>query len=155
MTKTIQGVLLLLVMLFATSTVLAAGSVTGLWKTIDDVTGKPKSIIRITESGGVLSGTVIKIFPRPGHDQNAVCEQCKGSLHNKRIVGMTVMNGLSEEKNNPGNWSGGRILDPENGKTYRCALHLKDGGQVLSVRGYIGVQLFGRSQEWLRVSSPN
>lgn len=155
MIKIIQGVALALMVLFVSTATMAAGSVSGLWKTIDDATGKPKAIVRVTVSGGVLSGTIIKIFPSPGKDQNQLCEKCKGSLHNKRIVGMTILRGLTEEKNNPGNWSGGSILDPMNGKTYRCALHLQDGGQVLNVRGYLGVQLFGRSQQWHRVSSAN
>ncbi len=155
MTKGIKGLWLALVLFLVTTSAMAAGSVTGLWKTIDDVTGKPKAIVNITESGGVLAGTIVKIFPRPGYDQNELCEHCQGANHNKRIVGMTIMYGLTKEKNNPGNWSGGRILDPMNGKTYRCAVQLSGSGQVLNVRGYIGIKLLGRTQEWHRVSSAN
>src|SRR5262245_32124676 len=71
----------------------------GYWKTIDDVTGKPKSILHIYESKGLLYGQVEKIFPKPGHDQNELCTKCKGTKHNQRIVGMVVMEGLKQNAN--------------------------------------------------------
>jgi uncharacterized protein (DUF2147 family) len=124
----------------------------GLWQTIDDVSGKPKSILQITEtSAHTLQGTVIKIYPRPGFDQNELCDACKGDKHNKRIVGMTILSGLKADSHNPGLWDGGEILDPHNGKTYHCTIQLTDNNQKLNVRGYIGMPLFGRSQIWQRV----
>jgi uncharacterized protein (DUF2147 family) len=127
----------------------------GYWKTIDDVTGKPKSILHLYISGRTLSGQVVKIFPRPGYDQNEVCKACTGAKHNQRIVGMVIMQGLKQEANNPKVWSGGEILDPLNGKTYRCMVTVVKNGQALDARGYIGFSLFGRSQTWWRVGSPN
>jgi len=145
-----------LLAVFTAQVILAAtGSPVGLWKTIDDVTGKPKAIVRITESSGVLQGTIIKIFPSPGKDQNELCDACKGSLHNKRIVGMTILRGLKADNNNPGRWDGGKILDPKNGKTYNCNIQLSDNSGSLNVRGYIGISLFGRTQTWNRVSGSN
>lgn len=136
------------------SMALAANTPVGLWKTIDDVTNKPKSIIKITESPSHdLSGTVVKIFPRPGHDQNELCEACKGSKHNQRIVGMTILTGLRQDAGSQTNWVNGKILDPNNGKTYHCNAQVIDNGNKLSIRGYIGIPLFGRSQTWLRVNS--
>lgn len=126
----------------------------GLWKTIDDITGKPKAIVEITETPShTLQGTVIKIFPRPGYDQNELCTACRGSRHNQRIVGMTILNGLRADRDNPGRWDDGEILDPKNGKTYHSAIQLTDHNQKLNVRGYIGIPLFGRSQIWNRVTS--
>lgn len=133
----------------------ANNSPVGYWKTIDDVTGKPKAIIQITEQSNELNGRIIKIFPSPGKDQNEVCEACKGARHNQRIVGMTILNGLKPANNNAIEWSGGEILDPKNGKTYHCYIQLRDNGQKLTVRGYFGLPMFGRTQTWLRVSSPN
>lgn len=123
----------------------------GYWKTIDDVTGKPKSIVHIYQSGHALYGQVVKIFPRPGYDQNEVCSACKGAKHNQRIVGMIVMEGLTQNASNPVEWSGGQVLDPLNGKTYRCAITVVDKGEKLNARGYIGISLFGRTQTWVRV----
>lgn len=135
---------------FLQSVYAAANSPVGFWKTIDDVSGQPKAIVQISSSGATLYGRILKIFPRPGHDQNEVCKACKGSRHNQRIVGMVIMEGLTQDKNSPYEWTGGRILDPENGKTYKCNIKLV-GGSRLNVRGYIGVSMFGRTQTWIRV----
>lgn len=124
----------------------------GYWKTIDDVTGKPKSILHIYLSGDVLYGQVVKIFPRPGHDQNETCDACKGALHNQRIVGLVVMEGLKQNASRPDEWNGGHILDPLNGKNYRCYIKVTDNGNKLNVRGYIGITLLGRTQTWIRVN---
>ncbi len=132
----------------------AANSPLGYWKTIDDVTGQPKSILKIWQSSNGLSGQVIKIYPSPGKDQNELCTACKGARHNQRIVGMVILQGLKQNANNPSEWTNGEILDPHNGKTYHCNLQVIDNGQKLNVRGYIGVPLFGRSQTWLRVAGP-
>lgn len=154
-----------LLRIFTTLLIAAAGQTSlfaattldnSLWKTIDDVTGKPKAIIRLSESSSHnVQGTIVKIFPRPGFDQHELCSACKGSLHNKPIVGMTVVTDMSQEKDSATRWSGGQILDPHNGKTYRCSMQLMDGAQSLSVRGYIGISLFGRSQTWHRVKDIN
>ncbi len=122
----------------------------GNWKTIDDVTGKPKSIIHLyANSDQTLSGRVVKIFPKPGEDQNKICEPCKGSKHNQKIVGMVVLEGM---KQNGEKWQGGQILDPKNGKTYRCTLRVIGNGSKLEVHGYIGIPAFGRTQVWERVN---
>lgn len=132
-----------------------ANSPVGYWKTIDDVTGKPKSILQITQaSNGALYGRIMKIFPSPGKDENQVCEACSGTRKNQRIVGMVILEGLKQNASNTAEWSGGSILDPKNGKTYRCKLTVIDSGSKLNVRGYIGTPLFGRTQTWLKVSSP-
>lgn len=152
MKKFMQSLLVLVsVLMFSISyAAVNYNSPLGYWKTIDDVTGKPKSILKIYQSGGSLYGQVVKIFPRPGYDENEVCSACKGSRHNQRIVGMVVMEGLKQDSKNPAVWSGGSIMDPLNGKTYRCMITLINGGQQLNVRGYIGVSLFGRTQTWIR-----
>lgn len=145
------------IMLF-TQSVFAADNQTpvGLWKTIDDVTGKPKAIVEITETAQhTLQGKVIKIFPRPGYDQNELCSACRGPRHNQRIVGMTILDGLRADRDNPGRWKDGEILDPKNGKTYNSTAQLTDDNQKLNVRGYIGISMFGRTQIWQRVTSVN
>jgi uncharacterized protein (DUF2147 family) len=120
----------------------------GLWKTIDDGTGKERSYVRIVELNGELQGTVEKIFPFPGDDPENLCDKCKGERKNQPVVGMTILWGLKDEG---GVWKGGEILDPDNGKTYRCKMTLSENGRELDVRGYIGISLIGRTQTWLRV----
>lgn len=119
----------------------------GLWKNIDDVSGKPKALIRITENKGELEGRLEKLFRPPSQDQNPRCSHCEGANKDQPIVGMVFMSGLKKDGDEYG---GGQILDPDNGKIYRSKVKLIDGGKRLSVRGYIGVPLLGRSQVWVR-----
>lgn len=120
----------------------------GKWKTIDDDTGKPKSIVEVWERDGKIYGKILSLFRKPNEDQDPVCDKCEGFRKDKRVIGMTIIWGLSEDGDE---WSGGKILDPDNGKTYRCYIEVQDGGKKLKVRGYIGVSLFGRTQYWPRV----
>jgi uncharacterized protein (DUF2147 family) len=133
---------------------LAAGSAwaddaspVGLWKNIDDVTGKPKALIRITETNGVLQGQIEKLFRAPSEDQNPKCDKCEDARKAQPIIGMVFMTGLKKDGDE---YAGGEILDPDNGKVYRSKMHLTDGGKKLSVRGYIGIPMLGRSQVWVR-----
>lgn len=118
----------------------------GTWKTIDDETGDAKSYVEITQaSNGTLQGKVVKILT-PGKE-NKKCTDCKGAKKDKPILGMEILWGL--EKDGDG-WSGGKILDPNKGKEYKCKMSLKDNN-TLDVRGYIGFSLIGRTQTWYRV----
>ena len=121
-------------------------SVAGYWTTIDDKTGKVRSIIRLWESHGVTYGRIEKIFKQPG--DTGVCSTCPGQFRNKPILGLTIIWGL--EKTGDHVWSGGEILDPHNGKVYRLMLTLANDGRSLRARGYIGFSLFGRTQNWYR-----
>lgn len=126
----------------------AEGSPAGLWQTIDDKSGKPRSLIRISENNGEFSAVIEKgLLPTDTGD--AVCDKCKDERKGQRIIGMTIVNGIKSKGNNM--FSGGKILDPENGKIYRCKMKLNETGDELEVRGYIGISLFGRSQIWNRV----
>jgi uncharacterized protein (DUF2147 family) len=120
----------------------------GVWKTIDDKTGKERSIVRISEVNGELQGVVEQLFDLPGDDPKHLCKDCKGERKDKPIVGMTILWGLKQHGNE---WSGGEILDPKNGKIYRCKMTLSEDGRTLNVRGFIGISLIGRSQTWHRM----
>lgn len=120
---------------------------TGLWKSIDDATGKPRVMIRITETNGKLQGKIEKVFPASNDDPNPTCKKCEGMLKDMPVIGLTILNGLAKDGDQYG---GGQILDPDNGKTYRSQLRLIDNGKKLEVRGYIGTPLLGRSQTWVR-----
>ncbi len=125
----------------------------GEWQTIDDISGKPKAIIRISESAQGLSGQILKIFPSPGHDQNELCTACEGDKHNQPIVGMVILEELTQDQKNHQQWVNGHILDPKTGKVYKSMIELMENGEALKVRGYIGLPLFGRSQTWIRLNS--
>ncbi len=119
----------------------------GLWRSIDDNTGKPTALIRVTEFAGRLQGRIEKIFPEPGESANPLCEECEGNLKNQPVVGMIILKDLGRDGDE---YTGGQLLDPDSGKLYRCTMRLLDGGNRLIIRGYIGIPLLGRSQEWLR-----
>ena len=125
----------------------AEASPVGLWKTIDDESGKPKSLIRISENDGVLSGRIEKLFRAPDQDQDPKCVKCEGALKDQPIVGMTILTGLKKDGES---YSGGQIVDPANGKTYKSKLTVAEDGKKLNMRGYIGVPMLGRTQIWLR-----
>ena len=132
---------LLLVTALCTALTAQAADVLGQWKTIDDETGKAKSIVELYEKDGKLYGKVVDLLLKP---DDTLCDKCTGSRHNQPIVGMDFLTAMEKDGKV---YSGGEILDPANGKTYRCKLWLEDG--VLKVRGYIG--FFFRTQDWHRV----
>ncbi len=131
----------------ATVAAFAADSPVGVWRTIDDKTGKEKSLVRIVEVNGELRGTIEKLFREPGEEQNPVCDKCSGERKGQPVLGMTILSGLRRHGDE---FAGGEILDPANGKTYQCKMSVADGGKKLKVRGFIGVSLLGRTQVWVR-----
>lgn len=127
----------------ATQAALAVGA-GGTWKTIDDETHQPKSLVEISEAAnGELSGRVIKLFNNP----EAICDKCDGAQKGKPIVGLTIMTGLKKDGDA---WENGKILDPKSGKVYSAKAKLVEGGKKLEVRGFLGISLLGRTQVWER-----
>ena len=128
--------------LFLLTAPAAAQEVVGDWLTIDDETETKRSVVRIYEEDGKLFARVIKIFPKEGEPDDPVCIACKGERKDQPVLGMVIMWDMKPDGDK---WSGGRILDPEKGKTYRCKIWPEDG--QLKVRGYVGP--FYRTQTWL------
>lgn len=127
-----------------------AQSILGQWKTIDDETGEAKAIVQITEGKSGYRGRIIE-FLRPASPDNPdrLCKNCKGKSQNKPIDQISVIWGLDDKGN--GKYVDGHIVDPESGKIYDLKAELKDGGQKLELRGFLGVSLLGRTQVWHRV----
>ena len=119
-----------------------------LRKTIDDETGEERSYIRIIAVGDSIEGSVEDIIPLPGDDPEQICTKCEGALKNEPVIGMRIMWGFEGAG---ASWKEGYIMDPNNGKTYRCKLAVEDDNQSMRVRGYSGVSLLGRTQIWYRV----
>jgi len=117
----------------------------GTWRTFDDKTGQPRAIVRIYEDKGKLFGK-IETSLNPAR-ANRICDLCKDERKNQRVVGMVIIRGLTKHGDE---FSGGDILDPDNGTVYRCKLHVSEDGGKLTVRGFIGISLLGRSQTWTR-----
>ncbi|MFA5960612.1 MAG: DUF2147 domain-containing protein [Tatlockia sp.] len=121
-----------------------AQSAAGTWTTIDDKTGQKRAVIRVSESNGQLSGTIVKVYPQPG--DTGICSKCPGAFKNKKITGLQILWGLADKGN--GVWDGGQILDPKTGQVYRAKMTLQ--GNKLYVRGYVGISALGRTQVWVR-----
>ena len=124
-----------------------AQAVVGNWKTIDDKTGKAKSVLSVYMQGEKLYAKVVRILEQGRED--ATCLECEGRLKDKPILGMQIINGLARKGQNE--YAGGTILDPENGQNYRCRIWLnEDNPNELKVRGYLA--FFYRTQTWIRIT---
>ena len=120
-----------------------AQSPVGQWRTIDDETGEPKSIVRIFEENGRMVGEIVKLLP-----EGRRCQDCAGSYNNSTLRGTRILSGLTRDGDE---YNGGRIIDPKTGKTYKVKMKVQRDGR-LYLRGYIGVPALGRTQYWERVS---
>jgi uncharacterized protein (DUF2147 family) len=122
-------------------------SITGKWKTIDDETGEEKSVVEIFEKDGKVFGRIVRLFTKPGEEADPLCKECPkdDERYNKKIIGMEIIRDMKAQGSN---YSEGTILDPKNGKIYRCRLWTEDN--VLKVRGYWGP--FYRTQTWKKVN---
>lgn len=123
-----------------------ADKIIGRWKTIDDKDGSAKSIVMIFKAtNGKYYGKIEKIFKEP----EKICTECEGVNKDKPILGMMIINNLVEKENK---LTAGTILDPKNGKVYKCNINLEPGGEKLNVRGSLDRGgWIGRSQTWLKV----
>jgi len=118
--------------------------IVGKWRTIDEQTGKAVSVVEIFEKHNKIYGRVIELIN--SKVKNPKCEKCDGEDKNKPVLGLIVIKGLTKEKDE----YQGKILDPKHGKIYKCSLTLESKDK-LKVRGYIGIEIFGRTQFWERV----
>ncbi|MEJ2545985.1 MAG: DUF2147 domain-containing protein [Calditrichaceae bacterium] len=123
-----------------------AQDIVGRWKTIDDETGKEKSIVNIYMQDGKYFGKIDTLFREPDEDPDPVCDKCPEDdpRYNKRIMGMVILEDLEKDGDE---WNDGSILDPGKGKVYDCKMWLEDGN--LKVRGYLF--FLYRTQTWYRV----
>ncbi len=138
---------LLVIFMVSTFTVSISQSIIGKWKSIDEETDKPKSIVEIYTKGGKVYGKILKLFRDPGEDPDPICDECTDYRKNKKIIGLEIITDMVKDGDE---WADGEILDPENGKVYSCKLWVHDG--VLKVRGYIA--FFFRTQTWLPYKEP-
>lgn len=141
--KKIKYIFTTLLIVFVSSALMGQ-KVVGVWKTIDDETGKEKSYVKIYKKGNKIYGDVYKILDES--KKNNLCTACEGDKKNKKVMGMTIIEGLEADGNDFG---GGTILDPNNGKVYDCTIWVDEDGD-LQVRGYIG--WFFRTQTWKRIN---
>lgn len=130
--------------LLLAGTTIAQG-IFGRWVTIDDNSGKKRSIVEITERQGQAYGRIVQLFREPGEEADPICDECDAAddRYNKKVIGMEFIRGMKKDGDE---WDDGTILDPENGKVYDCKLWVESGD--LKVRGYVA--FFFRTQTWVR-----
>jgi|GEM_PF-140277 len=143
MKKTLLPVLILFFSIFFASSAMAATAL-GWWKTIDDKTKTAKSYVYVFKKNGKTHGRIVALIRKAGEVQNPKCDKCKDARKGKYITGMEIIQNMKDNKKT---WWGGKILDPKNGKIYRCKFW-PVGKSKLKVRGY--VLFFFRTQTWLR-----
>lgn len=149
--KTFLKTLPVFLCFFLISTLAMAQSPIGKWKTVDDETGKVRSVVEIYEEDGKLFGKILELRNRAAdEDPDPVCDDCAKNdpRYNQRVVGMVFLTDLKKESDKQ--WEGGQILDPKNGSVYSCYIRLVEPDK-LRVRGYLGLSLIGRTQFWYRL----
>lgn len=128
--------------------VLAQSTPVGLWRTLDESTGKPRAEVRIQEKNGILTGAIVRSLAAEPGKENPICNLCSDDRKDQPKLGLEIIRGVRAVPGSPW-YEGGEILDPDNGKTYKLKMRISDDGKSLLVRGYIG--LFYRTQSWERV----
>jgi len=132
-----------IVLLFVSFTI-QSQTIFGKWNSFDEETNKIESVIEVYEKDGKAFAKIITITDP--ERKTATCFKCSGKRKDEPILGMDILTGLKKDGDE---WSGGKILDPKNGKTYKCYIKLQDKN-TLKLRGYIGFSLFGRTAIWKR-----
>ena len=133
--------------LFTVCAAWAQADIIGKWKTIDDETNQPKSIVEIFEKDGKIYGKIVKLFLKEGDNPHPTCDKCDDDDDRKDqpTLGMEIIRGLQPHK---GKYSFGKILDPKKGKEYKCSIWLEDD-KTLNVQG--SFLFISRTQTWHRV----
>ena len=137
----------LTVLLLQAGAACAQTTAVGLWRTIDDSTGKPRGEVRITETSNGLSGRLVRSLAADPSKEASTCKACTDDRKDQPMIGLEMVRGGKLAAD--GQWyEGGEILDPDNGKTYKLKMRVAEGGTKLTIRGYIGP--FYRTQTWER-----
>jgi uncharacterized protein (DUF2147 family) len=125
------------------------GELAGVWQEFDDQTGKVEALIRIEKTAdGAYEGKIVKLMADVAGENARVCGGCSGSLRNQPLLGMRILYGMKRKDSQT--FEGGEIIDPDDGKVYRCHMRLSEDGKTLEVTGYIGISWFGQSETWRR-----
>lgn len=125
----------------------AESAIEGRWATYDEATGQQRAVIEIVREGSRMRGRIAELSTAPDEDANPVCEKCSGGDRGRPLRGMAILDVGADAID--GSFRG-TVLDPEEGRTYRVVVTLSSDGRRLQLRGFVGIELFGRSETWRR-----
>jgi uncharacterized protein (DUF2147 family) len=125
----------------------ADGSLAGRWATFDGKTKQRRSVIEIVLNGSEARGRIVELYVQPGEEPDPVCQDCPGNARNRKIRGLQILTLRAEPSS--GTWQG-KVLDPEEGRVYMCVARLSTDNKHLELRGYVGFEIFGRTEVWAR-----
>ena len=141
---------LLCCVLFSSAT--HAADLTGKWKAVDDKTGYSRADIEITKNAnGTYTGKIYNTRPLPNSPLVGYCYKCKGALKDAPIVGLNFIYNFKQNPEKPNEYISGNVLDPLSGNIYSGTIKVNPKGNRLTLRGYVGISLLGRSQTWVRI----
>ena len=116
----------------------------GHWQIVNS-DGTPGGQAETYLENGKLFGKVTQV--RPGRTPQDLCDKCSGEYKNQLILGMVIMRNFHPDGDD---WTGGTVVDPENGKEYNGKIWTV-GKDSLHLRGFIGISLLGRTESWARI----
>lgn len=126
--------------------------ISGTWKTIDDQTGYARAEVKISKlKDGSYAGKIVKIHAIPNRPAISHCAKCEGKLKNAPLLGLSILSGFEHSSEKANEYINGTIMDPLSGNIYQSKGQLNARGNVLTLRGYVGTTLLGRTVSWIRI----